>query len=237
MDLTGEAIQKVVDIASTKTYVVDGRTLSDRLLHNMPLPDEPRYPTIGLCTLGGLVKFVADNKTLVDKGGVITIASAIEVLFVGSEAGVKRQRDVYAHVKIAPQAFRFGQYMNIETFRIELLTRFVDGPNRNAILEYTSNEAIKTLTDNGVSQSVQGKIGIASFGTLEVPSPALLAPIRTFAEIEQPEGTFIFRLQKVAVGPEAALFEIYTDWQRTAVERIYDHLRKSDELKDVPIYA
>jgi len=76
-----------------------------------------------------------------------------------------------------------------------------------------------------------------SFGNVEVPSPALLAPIRTFTEIDQPEGTFIFRMKKGPSGPEAALFEVFTDWQRTAVERIRAHLETFDELKDVPIYA
>jgi hypothetical protein len=111
--------------------------------------------------------------------------------------------------------------------RVSLLCRFEDTPDRNAILEFIAkltDESTKTLTDDGVSQTVQGKIGLATFGAVKVPSPASLAPIRSFVEIVQPVGSFIFRLRKGPMGPEAALFEIFTDWESEAAKRLRDHI-------------
>jgi len=234
--LPPETIQKIADLAETKTFEIDGRTVSTKQMFNAPKPDEPSYPTVYLATLIGLVSFVEKNP--ITGAQIVINHNAVE--YSGPERGINRQRDCYAVVTCHAQPFNFGQFADLEQFRINLLTRFEDTEDRDKILEFISKlteESNKTITDDGVSQSVQARLGIASVGPVQVPSPARLAAIRTFVEVHQPEGVFIFRLRKGANGPEAALFEIFTDWQRTAVTRLREHLSSFTEISDVPIYA
>ncbi|MNW60692.1 hypothetical protein D3C74_386970 [compost metagenome] len=56
----------------------------------------------------------------------------------------------------------------------------------------------------GMTQSVVAKTGVATVEDVKVPNPVLLAPYRTFVEVEQPESSFVFRMKD---GPSAALFE------------------------------
>lgn len=239
--LTHEAIQKIADLSTTTTYEVDGRTVSSRPLHNLPLPTEPGYPTLYLSTLAGLVAFVKKEWPYNGpKQNVEIVVQATKVSLIGAPFGMNRQRDVFAEVNCKVEPFTFGNYRDLESFRVILMSRFERTSDSAAILEFIAklnNEASKTITDSGVSQTVTARVGVATMGTVDVPSPCRLKPIRTFVEIEQPEGVFIFRLRKGAAGPEAALFEVFTDWERQAVMRIHDYLAKFKELEGVAIYA
>ena len=72
---------------------------------------------------------------------------------------------------------------------------------------------------------------------MEIPSPILLAPIRTFEEIEQPISDFVFRMKKSDKGglPEAGLFEIDTNWQRRAAIGVAEYLKA--KLPDMTVLA
>lgn len=83
-------------------------------------------------------------------------------------------------------------------------------------------EAVNTIGDDGVSQSVVAKMGVATVGNVKVPNPVLLKPYRTFVEVEQPESNFIFRMRK---GPECALFEADGGaWKLEAIDNIKEYL-------------
>jgi hypothetical protein len=82
-------------------------------------------------------------------------------------------------------------------------------------------EDVRTVGDNGVSQSVTAKVGVATVGQVEVPNPVALMP-RTFVEVEQPESNLIFRMQN---GPRYALFEADGGaWKVQAMKNIKDYL-------------
>ncbi len=239
MDITGEAIQKIVDISKPETHEIKGETYSDKQLFPLPLPHEPAYPTMQIHTLNGLVDFVKDNYQNPLMAGQVIIG-AMDVKYVGPERGLNRRRDIYAAVTCKAVPFRFGVYQDLELFRVGLMTQFEESGHRESLLQFLSkitDEAIKTLADNGVTQRMEAKVGIASVGNVDVPSPARLSPIRTFVEIDQPEGVFIFRIKKGPAGPEAALIEIFTDWERTAVEAIKEYFKHSELPEDVPVYA
>ncbi|KHO31340.1 hypothetical protein OR63_10900, partial [Clostridium tetani] len=78
--------------------------------------------------------------------------------------------------------------------------------------------------DDGVSQAATIKTGVASVNEVKVPNPVVLAPFRTFPEIEQPESKFIFRMQS---GPRAALFEADGGaWRNEAMIKIKAYLEE-----------
>lgn len=51
-----------------------------------------------------------------------------------------------------------------------------------------------TTTDNGVTQTVEARKGVALMGNVQIKPRVTLRPFRTFLEIEQPESEFILRL-------------------------------------------
>ncbi len=77
---------------------------------------------------------------------------------------------------------------------------------------------------------VQDKLLIQVSSPRVVPNPVILAPYRTFPEIEQVESKFIFRMQE---GPNAALYEADGGaWKNEAMRRIKEYLVENlKELK------
>lgn len=118
---------------------------------------------------------------------------------------------------------------------IMLQSSFVDNKDRNLLLKVTGNvkdEAVKSVGDNGVSQAVTIKTGVASVSDVVVPNPVTLAPFRTFQEVEQPESKFIFRMKD---GPSAALYEADGGaWRNEAMKNIKSSSKNS--LKDLIMF-
>jgi hypothetical protein len=83
----------------------------------------------------------------------------------------------------------------------------VKNEDRDIMLKVVGNikeETVNTIGDDGVSQAVVAKMGVATVANVKVPNPVVLKPYRTFVEVDQPESEFIFRMQS---GPRCALFE------------------------------
>lgn len=202
----------------------DGRTFSSATVQNLPLPIEPEYPTLKLLTLDSLVDFLVKNATA---GRHINVTHSVASL-MGEPEGVNRRRPVFVQSAANLEQIHFGNYQSIEDFRIMLLTRFRESPDRETILRFIakiSDEHVATSEDNGISQSVTIRSGIATHSAAVVPSPLQLAPIRTFIEVEQPTGHFVFRLkQEKDRLPTAALFELPTNWQREAAIGVKKYL-------------
>ena len=90
-------------------------------------------------------------------------------------------------------------------------------------------ENVRQVGDDGVSQSVVAKTGVATVEDVKVPNPVILAPYRTFVEVDQPESAFVFRMKN---GPLAALFEADGGaWRNSAIEAVSSYL--AEELFDL----
>src|SRR5690606_31882265 len=113
------------------------------------------------------------------------------------------------------------------SFNILLQSCFVDNSHRASLLSIVGNiqeENVATVGDNGTSQQVTAKTGIATLAPVILPNPVMLKPFRTFVEIPQPESGFVFRMQS---GPKAALFEADGgEWKITAMQSIREYLDK-----------
>lgn len=231
-------VEAIVENAQAKTVIVEGKEYSTGTLYNPPLPIEPVFPTVQLLTLDSLTDYMkintADNRMVL----AFVVADAAHVRLMGDEDGINRVRPVFAQVSrnLAPPIF--GEYRNIEDFRIWLMTRFNDTPDRETVLRFItkiSDEHVATSEDNGISQTVTVRSGIATHSAAVVPSPLQLAPIRTFIEVEQPMGSFIFRLkQEKDKLPTAALFELPTNWEREAAINVKNYLAGKT---DIPVFA
>lgn len=241
--MLAEALQKFADLIAPQTFKpeIGNRhdLVSSRQLFNLPLPEEPGYPTVELISLAGFADFVSQNKS----AGKFICCKAQSVEFLTDEVGENRKRHAIARVTCKVEPFHFGTYQDMENFRIQLMTRFDPSEHWTALLKFISqltSESATSLADNGVTQTVTAKVGIATHDNLAVPSPLSLQPVRTFCEIAQPEGVFVLRLRKGAGGGvEAALFEHFTDWQRTAAWNLAEYLNDTHktELQDIGVFA
>lgn len=232
--IDADFVAKIVENAQPRILMVGDRSYSTALLQNLPLPTEPEYPGIALYSLDSFVDAV---KSMTD--GFVKCAP-LEVAFCTEPKGEHRKREI--RVKALPNVNgpKLGEYESLENMRLSLLTGFVDTPSRQECLIFLSqvtDQSVMTSADDGVSQTVTAKTGIASYGKAAVPSPVTLQPIRTFAEVEQPEGKFVMRLKQQEKGlPLAGLFELHTNWQRQAALNVKAYL-DGKNLLAVPIYA
>ena len=87
--------------------------------------------------------------------------------------------------------------------------------------------------DDGVSQKTTIKSGIANKTDVIVPNPVALRPYRTFAEIEQPESNYVFRIKDSENGPAFKLVEADGGlWKNATMKKIKEYLEYelNDEL-------
>ena len=64
------------------------------------------------------------------------------------------------------------------------------------LISSVSSESKVTSSDNGVTQSVEAKSGIALNSMVQVKPRVALRPFRTFVEVEQPESDFLLRISE-----------------------------------------
>ena len=231
-------VDAIVENSQAKVVTVNGKEYATGELHNPPMPIEPDFPTIHLLTLDSLVEYITANRDGLNLDGSSILATAEHARLVGRETGVLRKRPFFASVRRNLAETSFGSYQPIEDFRIYMMTRFRGTPDREVILKFItkiSDEHVATSEDNGVSQSVTVRSGIATHSEAQVPSPLQLAPIRTFIEVEQPVGHFIFRLRREKDKlPTAALFELPTNWEREAAVNVKNYLSAKTTI---PVFA
>ncbi len=216
-----------------------GKEYSSAQLFNPPQPVEPTYPAITMCSLDSFLDFIKANEGPLKTAEAFALCDEEAVLLHSKPNGENRKRDCFVKAEAGVIPFQFGQYVSLEDLRISLLTQFVDSVFRVQVLTFLSkvtDSNVKTSEDDGVSQTVTAKAGIASYGNATVPSPVRLQPIRTFAEVEQPEGVFLLRLLPVKDAlPKAGLFELHTNWKRAAALSVKAYLDSKE--CPLPVFA
>lgn len=209
--------------------------------------NEPVAAQFETHTLTSIVDYIKSN---IDRLGeiIVHVISPIEVN-VMSALNSDRSREQYISAKaMLPNNIKFNSFMDTESFNIMLQSSFdtrlvdIEGEKkdyRKMLLKVTGcvkEELIKQVGDDGVSQSATIKTGVASVGEVVIPNPVILAPYRTFQEVEQPSSKFIFRMTD---GPRAALYEADGGmWKNDAIDSIKDFLGSNlKDLENVHILA
>lgn len=132
-------------------------------------------------------------------------------------------------------SFPWGRFIDPDTFIIMAQSRFVETDDLvkiRAIVGNVRSEEVFQFSDDGISQQVTAKSGIARVENVVIPPRVILAPYRTFMEIEQPESEFVFRARKADELPHFALFEADGGaWRIEAMKRIKAYLE--NQLKEV----
>lgn len=225
--LTAEAIQKIIDLAPMEQVEIGGRQYVDKTLKAI-IP--PVVSEMKVNTLTGISDYLSNNPDdLTFSDLIIHVVDENTVALVSRLADEWEQRNSYLYAKHVPKGFPFGQYQPIENFIIAMQTYFVQDENTAHIIKLCGNlkqETGVTYTDDGISQEVQAKTGIARIESVVLPNPVKLAPYRTFLEVEQPASNFVFRIKKGDDGPKATLYEADGGvWTLEAIRLVRDWLK------------
>lgn len=215
-----EALQYVVGMGKAEIHDRNGQDWSDKKLY---LIEEPTAAPFTVHTLSGLVDYLKSEFDGNDPV-IVHVASPTEVMVESSLNG-DTNRDYFIKAEALIPEFRFDSWYDTEDFNIKLQSCFVNSEDRDVMLKVVGNikeEMVNNFGDDGVSQSVVAKTGVAAVGNVEVPNPVALAPYRTFVEVVQPESDFVFRMKS---GPLCAIFEADGGtWKNEAIKNIKDYL-------------
>ena len=233
-----EALKYLVNLWEEKDPIVmlDQGTFTKASLSRVK---EAKASVLTVSTLTGLVDYIKSDLDKLPEKLLIQVISPRKVALY-SPLNADREREQYISAEaILPDNVVYDRFIGTEQFNIMLQSAFVDVGTKSALLKYTGliqDEAVKTTGDDGVSQQVTVKTGVASVGQAIVPNPVELAPYRTFPEVEQPISKFIFRMQE---GPRAALYEADGGaWRNKAILSIKEYLQEElKELENIEIIA
>lgn len=216
-----EALEYLVGLDKTEMITIGAVDYSTKQIFKI------KYPTpaaLSTTTLTSLIDYIKSGKDATVGSLLVQIISPSEVRLL-SELRGDGERCCYLECNALTPSVIYGRFMNTESFNILLQSSFVANKDRDLLLKVVGNvkeENVKQVGDDGITQSATVKTGVATVTDVVVPNPVVLAPYRTFPEIEQPESKFIFRMQS---GPAAAVFEADGGaWRNEAMSRIKAYL-------------
>ncbi|QIC07653.1 hypothetical protein GOP56_20015 [Brevibacillus sp. 7WMA2] len=231
------ALEYLIGLGNVEIQDIGGQAFSTQKLHHVTasVPDH-----IPVNSLSGLIEYIKSSFDG-DKELMVHVVSPTEVqCFTTFNRDYQRNFMICAKAMI-PQ-FRFDNWYDPENFNIKLQSCFVANEDRDIMLKVVGNikeESVNTVGDDGVSQAVVAKTGVATVANVKVPNPVLLKPYRTFVEVDQPESDFIFRMKS---GPSCALFEAdggawKLEAMRNIKEFLAENLQEQVETQKVVIIA
>lgn len=224
-----EAIQYVVGLGKRETVDFEGlKYTTDRL----ELIQPPIATPIEVTTLSGLVDYIKSNADKKSSDKLIIHIQSPSKVVLRSELNNQRERENYVICNALLPRIEFDRFLSTDKFNILLQSAFVKNDDRDVLLKVAGNvkeSAVKQVGDDGVTQAVTMKTGVATLQDVIVPNPVALAPFRTFNEIEQPESNFVYRMEE---GPKCAIFEADGGaWRNDAMKKIKIYLQ--EELKEI----
>lgn len=226
-----EALQYIVGMKEAQITELNGHTYTDKKLFEV-MPERNYAKPFVISTLSSLMDYLNSNPDNIDLKKAVLHISDYKAIEVFSTLDLYKAREDFIICKAKTPEFGFQQFYDAESFNIALQSLFCSGGDRDTVLSIVGNvktNNVNTASDNGVTQTVQTKKGIVLGEDTIIPNPVSLAPYRTFAEINQPMSSFVFRAREregLKV-PEFALFEADGGtWKLTAVQRIKEYVIK-----------
>lgn len=217
-------VQKILDISQVQIQTIEGRPMASRQMFEI---EKPLVKPLQVAGLQGLVDYVKHEVDRFDKTELMVhVESAISVKLISSFDAMYFKRQVYLQAVPKMGRMSLNTFRSQEEFILDLSTSFVRDETVEKLLQIVSNiksEDVRLDEDDGVSQQVTSRAGVARLTNVTLPNPVTLSPYRTFAEVEQPEDLFIFRVRKGrdGDGPGFGLFENGSGrWELIAIDLI-----------------
>lgn len=233
-----EAIQYIEHLVEEKNKVltteIAGRIYTER---NLKRIDEfvPQCSCMELKNLTALIENVkVDLKNNYHNLPLFLDVSEKQV-DVWSSYDINANREHIFRVKAQTPDIDFNHYVSVENMIIQLQTCFWDTENKSKLIELISklskNQQI-SIEDDGITQRVTTKEGVATVAQVSIPPLVKLIPQRTFYEVGQPEQLFLLRVDKNC---NVALFDAAGGaWKYQCQSEIREYLKKEfeEEIKD-----
>lgn len=206
---------------------------------NLSRVEAPVARALETTTLTSLVDYIKENVDSVAEGNIIVHVESYNKVSLKKELNTDRKRECVMIAQALTPSIITDRFVDPEKFNIMLQSAFVENEDRTKLLKVSGNikeENVKSIGDDGVSQSAAIKVGVASVKDVVIPNPVILAPFRTFPEVKQPESKFIFRMQ---TGPACALYEADGGaWRNVAMESIKEYLKaRLEGLENVKVIS
>lgn len=227
-----EALEYLIGLGVESNPLVEanGKTYSTKELR--PVREQSPAP-LELNFIDSLITYIKEDvDKLSAKHRLIIEVDNPAKISLGTELiGSFNQRFFLVLCKALVNEFPWGRFTSPEEFIIMAQSRFVETEDLKLIRSIVGNvktEEVLNFSDDGISQQVTAKSGIARVENVVIPPRVKLAPYRTFVEIEQPESEFVFRAKKSDSLPYFALFEADGGaWRIEAMKRIKAYLEEN----------
>lgn len=223
--LRKEALEYLVEEVKPLVEIEkDGVTYTTQPLYQIK---SPVLNTIRVNTLTGLVDYL--NSKFDDLGKVCVNILTPQKIEVFKPYAKDKQRDevIIANANV-PYISIIEERVDIENFIVQMQSVFVSTEDSAKLIKLVSNIKVDNggkIEDNGYTQTVTAKTGVATVAQVEVPNPVNLKPFRTFTEVNQPEVPFVFRIKKYSDSVSVRLYEADGGaWKNEAIENIKQYL-------------
>lgn len=228
-----EAIEKIEKM-SIPVWDIEGIKFSNQKLTEIKQDPEPEPKVLYLKTLSGLLGYIK-SKPDNSKSYLVHVEDYKTVSLYGEYEKEFGRRKFYAQANFDSFEFNFDYFYDRETLNIKLQTQFYPEGDHESLLALIGNvkdEILKQEKDDGITQQVTVKAGIAKVENVDVPNPVSLCPRRTFSEIDTIESHFVFRMKKFIDGSiQGGLFQADGGyWECEAMFRIKEWF--TDNLSD-----
>lgn len=229
----------VVDLYSSKYHYYNGRFTE---ISQPALPREYYPRCFSPFTSDGLIDWIkADTDKLFsaeNPPALVVVDSPTRVSVTSHAQGASKDRITYAQCEYNAPRISYDQYMDSESMFVAIQTCFEPDSNRDIVLKIVNNlteEQSMQTSDDGISQRVNIKSGVAAIDKTIFKNPAYLRPMRTFTEVAQPMSPFVVRFKE---GKQAALFQADGGkWKMEAVRNIGNYLKEKLADQNVVVIA
>lgn len=228
-----EKIEEMTQRADARLMEVYDRQFSTQQIYEI----EKKYDSPKSITLNTLESLADIIKTELEKAHhplFVNVKSPTNVVIFSTYYETENCRRDYLYEAVAElPKITFDQFVDYESTMIALRSKFVETDDVLYLLDLLSKVTDQNSVeseDNGLSQTVQVRKGIAMVQNAVVRPKVKLKPFRTFLEVDQPESEFLVRMQE---GGYIGLFEADGGaWKLEAKKNIYSFLIEalSDEI-------
>lgn len=190
-------INRIVELAAPTIHEIDGSVYSNHQLVHIK-DKKPMPHCIDLNGLDSICKMVRNEAEHVGLQIFIQVKDYKSVSVFTSLDWDEDRLYLYKCIADTP-AVTTDRFLPYEKAVIELRSLYI--PNEGTkylmqLLSSISNESKVTSSDNGVTQQVEARSGIALNSMVKIEPRVTLQPFRTFIEVEQPASEFLLRINE-----------------------------------------
>ena len=191
------AIEKIVELGKPNLVDHYGRVYTDKQLSVIK---QPACNTLEFHTLDGLINTIKREYEDFDRFLLINVYDESTVIVYSSLhtfSDRMREKPYICNADVID--IPLNRPVDYETMMITLKSKFVETPELLALVKLLGSiteESSATASDDGFTQNVVVRKGIAMKENKPVKPIVKLKPYRTFNEVDQPESDFLVRLSE-----------------------------------------